>query len=473
MPVTPWQLQPTLWSNAGEHTAKGVFTKMINCYRDEFGNIVKRPGLVSFALLDPLASSAPVDGAYWWKEQGVFIAVCQGKIYSVTEDGTPTDITGKALQVSGTVSFASAGDMLYMVNGGKIVRWSGSGQTEYEPNSPANCSSIVWYDEYLIVTIPGTQRCEYGILPAGEEDYEFSGNYFTAASRPDDLLGIKTGWREIVVFSKDSVEFFYNDGETPFSRVGNLLLDTGCGSLNSAVRTEDRWFFLDNKRNIVALNGRTPEVISNQIAKDLWELTTVADCYGSYMKFMGLPFLIFSFPTDKKTFVYDLRFQAWYEWSSVWTTASGYDPRNFFGVQAVYAEAWNKVIFTDSTDRVLYYIDADTYTDGGAPIIMTLRTAPINHGTSSIKRCKRVTLNLTRGEETADMTFLVRFRDDGDRAWKVDYLQTQGALGDFNQFQFLPSLGQYRNRQWELIHSAAGPITILSVEEDVEVLPNS
>jgi hypothetical protein len=54
----------------------------------------KRPGLTEFCNL---GESAKVDGLHYWTRQDVLAASCNGKMFSMTETGTKTDITGTGI----------------------------------------------------------------------------------------------------------------------------------------------------------------------------------------------------------------------------------------------------------------------------------------------------------------------------------------------------------------------------------------
>lgn len=468
---TKWPLVPTLQRNPEDSESKNTFTVMENCYLDDNGSIKKRPGLITFSTLHN--NLFGVDGLYWWDEQAKLIAVSKGRIYDIAEDGTATDVTGAVLRNTAKVSFASVGDRLFMCNGGRLVIYDGSGTTAYASGSgsPTSATSVIYYDGYLLCSINDAQRVDYGELNLDTNQYDFAGNFFSAESKPDNLLGLRAGWREIVAVGEDSIEWFYNDGVTPFSRVGNMLLDSGCAAFNSFRLAGGQWYWLDENRNIVRLQDRVPIPVSQGIARDLWELKTINDCYATEFKWNGQNLLSFNFPSDGKSFVFDLKYQTWYIWTSYDQVAQ--EKISYRGLEHVYARAWNKVMVSARTRGFVYQLDPDVYQDSSytSPIIMKLRTAYLDHDTHLRKTSRKLYLRVTRGEGTADMQFTVRFRDDGLRRWSKEYTLGQGSIGDFDQYLFLPSLGEYRARQWELTHSALGPITILGVEEDVEVVP--
>lgn len=103
---------------------------MMDCYLEavpEVGFVTRRrPGL---KLFTDLGTGFPGDGLFWWDAKSKLIAVSNGRIFDVANDGSYTDITDAPLEVGQPVTFADGQDTggnpwLYMANG-KLVYTKG------------------------------------------------------------------------------------------------------------------------------------------------------------------------------------------------------------------------------------------------------------------------------------------------------------------------------------------------------------
>lgn len=69
--------------------------------------------------------------------------------------------------------------------------------------------------------------------------------------------------------------------------------------------------------------------------------------------------------------------------------------------------------------------------------------------------------------QATDRKLLIRWRNDGKGKWS-DYREVSlGEIGEYMITRRLKSLGCYRTRQYEIVCTSGGPVTITGIEEDV------
>lgn len=66
-----------------------------------------------------------------------------------------------------------------------------------------------------------------------------------------------------------------------------------------------------------------------------------------------------------------------------------------------------------------------------------------------------------------DRKLLIRWRNDGRNEWSNYREVSLGAIGEYDIVRRLKSLGCYRTRQYEIVCTSGGPVTIAGIEEDV------
>ncbi len=456
-----------------------VSVQVMDCYVNEAGHTIKRPGIGPF--ITNLSNTYGVDGLYWWDEVEKVIAVSGANVYSINNaSGTATLLgSGLPLPIGNRVSFAlgNLGDHVLAASGENIVYINElAAFTTVDADAPTAVRSLASYDQYIIAQQEGTDTFAFDEVGSGGVDWRTQ-DVLTAESKPDRLLSVLGTLDGFVCFGKQSCEFWVNDGVTPFSRVRGLTFNRGTGARYSPALLGDTWLWLDNRRVVMRGTLNKLEEVSDPINKELPALTTVEDGLGDIMTVNGWPLYVLTFPSANKTFVYYLKQNQWLEWGN-WHAASGIY-RRFRPTAYCYAEKWNMHLVGDYYGKV-YELSSDYFADGPGtgnddePIRSLRRTGFITHGTGNRKRCHKIRLRLKRGAANDDVptpVMQVRWREQG-RAWSPTY-STSVSLGEVGQHEIYVTLnqcGSYRARQYEFIHSDATEWILMSGEELVEVM---
>ena len=298
---------------------------------------------------------------------------------------------------------------------------------------------------------------------SGNEDWSTTlGNLcgtFTASGRPDPMVAVGENSGEVFLFGTQSVESWIPDAQAGF--VPSAQKPFGCIAPYSVVGVDQNFAWLDQIRRFVVSDGRSESIISDPIQKTLHDMTTVSDCFGYRVVLGTLDLLVWTFPTDGRTFVYQ-KGAGWAQWSS-----SG---SNFNVTAKTTLRATNDVL-VGTSDGDTGTLSMDAPTDFGDPIDSYVITGFQDRGTDAWKSCDRIRVVMRRGAtETTDEPYLLISWRDGTGAWETPLQVSLGAAGESNPVVELWSLGVYRRRQWKIDFRSAETLSLVAVTEEFTVL---
>jgi len=307
-----------------------------------------------------------------------------------------------------------------------------------------------------------------------ENDVTFWGsavNPFRVAQKPDKLLGIYTGWNEIYLWGSMACEVWQEDGVTPVSPLVGSLMEIGIDSPYSVQVIDNTFIVLctvGNKRAVVKIQGRSPQIISEPIANILQSYQNVGDVIASSVFVGGVNIYLLNFPSEDVTWAYDIKTDVWSKWSS-WDLELG-THKMYDGLFNCYAKAWNKHI-SQGVDGSLYELSRDAYDDAGDIIRSSVRTGWLDHGTWDRKRSNQLIIKL-KGYNPTAATILLRWRDDGYPIWSKPIELSIQSNSQNDSFAKLNRMGMYRSRQYEFIMTDAADMALIGMEEDVVKMRN-
>lgn len=440
-----------------------------DCYINELGHTVKRPGLDEY--VDTGVDSG-IDGLYWSEKHNVAIVVVGGRTFKITDlSGTLTELTGATLNSGSRVTFAEDGTRIGMAANGAIVHFiptSTTLTTMADAQAPTTVSHLSEMDGYWLANDLDTDDV-YFSDPTDRLSWA-AADLFSANFKADDIIAIKTGWKEMIALGEETAEVFYNDGVTPFARMAGGVVETGGSAPHTLQRVKNAWAWLDNRRQFVRLTGRTPEPFSKGIDKQLQGYVAVDDAVSDTAVLTGQNFYMVHFKGARVTQVYNEQRDGWHQWG-YWDTSSATYNR-FRGQAYCYSKAWNKHLFGDLSNGLIYEASPTTYTDNGDTIRSFRRTGFITHGTTNMKRSTELIIRLKRGagnSDVADPQIAIRWRNTGG-AWGNEHWISLGQVGQHELTARLHNLGEYRMRQYEIIHTDASPFILVSAQELIEVM---
>lgn len=442
--------------------------EIYDCYIDEKGGLHRRPGL---SLIHDFNENAQIDGVYWWSAKEYAIVVTNGKTFKVENFSgvfVVTNLTGVSLAVGKRVSFADDGTNVYMANGGQIIYTDGTAATAAiaDGDAPTNVTHVAWLDSYLIAN--NSDDSFYFSEVADSLTWTAS-DFASSVSKPDKLTALMINNRELYNFGPISTEIWENNGRTPFERIPQGALQTGCIAPYSIIYTEKGIYWLSDKRRFVRFDGRSVEVMSTPNDKTFDELSVVNDCLADHVVINGQSLTILTFPTANKTIVYNHTSETWSRWGA-WDGADSYD--RFVGNAYAYAPSWGMHIIGDRRDSFLHIMSSDYYTDAGNVVRAHIKTGHIDDGTSQKKRIRELRFRAKRGVGLGTRTpkLAMRYRFDNKPNWSSEKQLSLGDLGDTNLLIKTTPRGNYRTVQFEFTLTDEVPLVISEVEKDIDIL---
>jgi hypothetical protein len=347
---------------------------------DELGSMHKRPGLWPFWRLGVMNG---VDGLFWWPDKQQLIVVIAGRVLafaSLTAAPTEATTTECRLAINQPVQFASLGAQLFMVNGSRMVRYLGTGKCEYmnEADDPGEVDYIAAYNGRIIANERGASRglfTEYVPPTDTTRPKWVLTDDLTPEANSDPLTSILNYGSEILLGGPRSLEFWQDVGSSPNPFVrSSFMLEFGVASPNSMVIANGAAFWMTQDRRIMSLTGHNPTIISLPIEDELKALRNPGDCKA----FLLDHYVVFTFPTDNITWVFDYISANWVRWG-FWNSDVGAYER-YLGQNAVYVPAWSTWFVGGKYNGQLLVSSPNMCTDLGNPIRSAWVSAIVDHG---------------------------------------------------------------------------------------------
>lgn len=291
--------------------------------------------------------------------------------------------------------------------------------------------------------------------------------FFTAEGRVDPIVAIGENSSEVLAFGTTSLEAFQTDAQLIYVPVG--LIEHGCAAPYSVIRNDQKFAWLDDKRRFVMSDGRSAQVLSGPIQQTLQDLATIEDCFGYRVTLGPVDALVWTFPTDGRTFAYQIG-GGWATWMGYDDGENNWQPLRISAHTFIRGSNENLVGTLDGVPGVL---SMASETDLGQRIVAHVTTGFLNRGTDMRKACRSVRLGLRRGSApvTTAPSAVLQYRDD-EAEWRDAIHVDLGRSGDRQIVVEERSLGVYRRRQWRFNFADTTDLVLAGVTEEYEVLAN-
>ena len=429
----------------------------------------KRFGLQEFV---DLGTGQPVDGLYWFDRGRVVIAVSGGRVFKITDGlGTTVELIGStALRSNSTVTFTSDATRVLMANGGRMVHTDlASLTTMADPDAPTDVTHVTSVDQYALANDAGSGVIMFSDLT------DLTGwqalSLFTAESKPDDVVAIAEGFREIIALGRETVEFWVNDGQNPFSRINGSAQPFGTVAPHSLALVGSTWMWLDHKRRFATMQGRQVVNVSSPYDRLIQRYQAVDNAIGYAVSMEGMPLYVLNFPTVDETLVYNYVTQQWHKWG-YWDSAAGAYER-YRGASYCYASSFSLHLVGDHSNGKIYKAARSIYSDNGNPIRSLLRTGHISHGYGGDKQSDIVRLHVKRGvgnSAAENPQIMMRRRVNNRSQFGNERWKSLGRVGQQYPFIDWGPNGTYKTCQYEFVHSDNSDLVIMGAKEYVSPL---
>lgn len=424
--------------------------------------LMKRPGLTDWVTL---GTNQSVDGIYWADRQSVLLVVSGGRVWKITDaTGVKVELTGASLRTNSPVSFATDGTRVVMANGGNMVYTDFTTLTPVgDPDAPANVTHVAYLDGYILANRSDTGEVHFSDI---NDLTNWSAiDLFQASSEPDHVVALGVKYREIILLGRETVEFWRNDGQNPFSRVEGSAQPYGTEAPYS-LAWAGQWMWLDHRRRFAVMNGQAVENVSTPYDRVIQRYASVNDAIGFSVSIDAMPLYVLSFPTARETLCYNYETKQWHKWG-YWDLTRGIYQR-YRGQSYTFARAWGLHVVGDWNTGMLYTASRQVFTDSGNPIRSLLRTGHITHDTDWSKRSDCVRLRCKRGagnSAIADPQVMMRRRVNNKSLWTQERWKSLGQVGQHEPFIDWRRNGIYKSVQYEFVHTDATDFVLMEAQE--------
>lgn len=468
----PFPINEVPFKNVDSTSLSQINDSLLNGFIDELQKTNKRPG---FTLKLRLGTGSAVDGLYWWENRSIYIAVSAGRTFKIINAvGDFVELTGDLLEDGVQPTFTDNGDILVIANSKRMVTTNATTLTTYiaDADAPTEVTHVAFIDQWLLANEVGTGRFRFADFINAPTVW-FAFDVFTAESNPDNIIGLYVNKRIIHLFGTQSTEFWFSDGISPFSRLQGTTIQRGAMSPYCTVSVNEELYFFDNRRRLTKLIGQTPQILNTSFDKFIQNFDDITDTRAEYVTKDGKNWVLFHFPDENKTLMYDIQGNYWAEWNN-------YDLVNnstgrFLGAAYSYARLFNQHVFGSWKSDEIFIMDSDSYSDDDDQIRFSKITGHIDYNTPDRRKTSyRLTMRLKTGTGiglggNSQPQARLRWRDDGNSVWGNFRNIPLQVLGDREFVIQTRNLGSYYTRQWELQMYEDVPFVIGDAVEVVDV----
>lgn len=282
-------------------------------------------------------------------------------------------------------------------------------------------------------------------------------NYVSAEMYPDDLVGLARQNNQVVAFSTNSTEYFYdaaNVNTSPLARNDGGAQQIGCASYNTMVSFEQSMIFVGQSelggRAVWLTEAFQPKKISIEWVDDVLdsEAANISTANAFLIRVRGHQFYVLNL--NSRTVVYDIDEKMWHEWSS---NSSG----NHSVFQCTFAcDYLGEPLLQHTSNGKIYKLDTRTYQDDGTDILVEAVTSLIDLDDNNRKTCHTFTLICDRTTTSSFAT--LSYSDNDYGSWSA------GRTLDLSTRPFLQSLGMFRRRAFKVTYTDNFPFRVEALE---------
>lgn len=402
---------------------------------------------------------------------GLAYFVVGDTLYEVNSGGSATS-RGTINTSSGRVSMADNGvraganQQIMIVDGtdGWIYDNTTQTLTEITDTDFVSTESVVFLDGYFVFAQKDSDRFWITSLYDGTAIDE--NDFATAEGDPDTLQAVATDRRDLFLFGKNTLEVWYNSGDSDntFQRYQGGSTQTGLASPYAVSRFDNTIAWLtQNKRGnrMVAMMGEgySPRYISTpEVNYRLSTYTTYEDAFSYVYQHEGHEFFCLTFPAHKVTEVYDASTQRWHQRGH---TINGIFPnRERYNCHVF---AFGKHLFGDLSNGNIYQLDASVGTIDSTRIPRE-RVTPIVTDEEKRSRISSFQLDMQEGigdpNVATDTSMWLSYSKDGGHTFSNEIERSMGDAGEYDRRVIWRRLGQARNWIFRLRTWSPNPMVL-------------
>lgn len=400
------------------------------------------PGIGDFATL----GAGPVRG--FFEMNGILYAVSSDEFYEIDSDGAET-VRGSGITGGAPVSIEGNGSQIEIVNGTAGYTYTPSTTTFAAISDPdfEVANTIAFLGGYFALDRKDTNQ--FGLSDLLDGTSYSALMYASAETSPDRILSVVNNHGVLLLVGERTIEPWDHTGASsfPFQRFTGSTPSRGIAAPLAYAREDNTVFLFGNDRVFYRLAGITPIRVSTHQIESLWQdYTTVSDAFCFTFGHDGHKFVALTFPTESKTWVFDIATGRWHE--RITYDAGGNEVR--WRVNCAIS-AYGKTLFGDANSGKVGYLDTSLYTEFGDQVRMMMVFPPI-HGQGKRVFMPHFALDVEAGVGTAtgdgsDPQYMLDYSDDGGRTYTApQQWRSAGAIGEYQQRLHWRQLGSFYQR---------------------------
>jgi hypothetical protein len=341
-----------------------------------------------------------------------------------------------------------------------------------DPDFPG-AVTVCYLDGYFVFNEPNSQRLWVTQLLDGTSIDPL--DFASAEGSPDGLVAVASNFREIWAFGTNSIEVWYDSGNTdfPLQRIQGAFNELGCAAPFSVAKMDNGMFWLGRDRRgqgiVYRANGYQGQRISTHAVEwQIQQYSDLTDAVAYTYQQDGHSFYVLIFPTANTTWVYDAATQAWHERAGF---VNGAFTRHSSNCQMAFN---NKIVVGDYENGNIYSFDLDYFSDNESPQRWLRSWRALPTGENNLKRTAQhslqldiesgVGINLGQG---SDPQVMLRWSDDGGHTWSNEHWAPIGKIGQYYRRVFWRRMGmtlKIRDRVYEVTGTDPVNINIMGAE---------
>jgi hypothetical protein len=396
--------------------------------------------------------------------QGILYFVVGNRFYSCTTAAVCTQ-HGTIGTTTGPCYIEDNGTQIMLVDGaaGYIYTIATSVFAQITDADYLWFGSLAYLDGYFIGHDPDSGQ--FGISASYDGTTWDALDFASAEGRPDNILQSLTAHRELWLFGTNTTEVFYNSGASsfPIERLSGGFIEHGILAAESAVLIDNTplWLASDPKtgeRLFVRASGYTPQIVCDDfMSYQLDHMTTVSDAKAYGYSEGGHTFYVCNFPTENKTFVYDLKTGQWHRRASF--PVNGRHRGNW------YVNFAGKHLVGDFENGIIYEMSLDIYDEDGTEIqrAWTLSEVRSTEWVFHSELVVELETGLVAASET-DPQLMLDYTENGGKTWSSERQISVGTVGRYTGEVRARRLGRARCRAYRIKVSASRKWGILGVD---------
>lgn len=463
--------------NAADNRLINLFPEAIPEGGKEAGFLNRAPGL----KFQQTIGTGPVRALWSNQTHGSDFFVVSGTEFYKVSSLTGTPVLLGAVTGTGPVSIADNGIQLFLACNPDAFIYDEALNTFYKVTDAdfPGAVTVGFLDGYFIFNEPDSQK--FWITQAYGTDINAL-DFASAEGAPDLLEGLIVDHREVWLFGTNSVEVWYNSGNTtfPIERIQGAFNEIGCASAASITKMDNGLFWLGTDARgqgiVYRANGYTGTRISTHaIEYAIAQYDVISDAVAYTYQQEGHSFYVLTFPTANATWVYDVSSQMWHERASF---ANGAFGRHRGNCQCNFE---GNTIIGDFENGNIYTFDLDVYADNGAEQKWLRSWRALPPGQNELRRTTHHSLQLDAESGVGlvigqgnDPQVMLRWSDDGGHTWSNEHWKSMGALGQCGYRTIWRRLGmtlKLRDRVYEV--SGTDPVKIAIMGAQLILTPTS